>query len=153
MHRIRFLTFTLAFLALAVGCGENGDTADPRGDVDAAPSLSEFELEHGIGPITSEVTLGDLDPEMAARGQELFEFNCEACHMLEERFVGPPVGDVLERRSPAFVMNMILNPEQMAREHPEGQAMLAEYPLVMPFQNISEDEARAIVEYLRTVME
>ena len=35
--------------------------------------------------------------------------------------------------------------------HPEGQALLAEYPLVMPFQNISEDEARAIVEYLRTV--
>jgi mono/diheme cytochrome c family protein len=90
---------------------------------------------------------------MADRGQELFEFNCEACHMISDRFVGPPLGDVLERRSPAFVMNMILNPEQMAREHPEGQALLAEYPLVMPYQNVSEDEARAIVEYLRTVME
>jgi cytochrome c len=154
MYRIRSLTLLLGFMALAAGCGgEDGDPSDPRGDADTGPALSEFELEHGIGPITSEVTLGDLDPGMAARGQELFEFNCEACHMLEDRFVGPPLGDVLERRSPAFVMNMILNPEQMAREHPEGQAMLAEYPLVMPFQNISEDEARAIVEYLRTVME
>jgi len=157
MYRIRSLALTLGTLALVAGCGgDDRPDGEARTDGSAAasgPSFSAFELEHGVGPITSEVTLGPLDPAKAARGQEIFEFNCEACHMLDERFVGPPLGRVLERRSPAFVMNFILNPEQMAREHPEGQKLLAEYPLVMPFQNISEDEARAIVEYLRTVME
>jgi mono/diheme cytochrome c family protein len=152
--RASALTLALALVpALVVGCGgEDRPEGEPRGQP-SGPTLSAFELEHGIGPVTSVVELGPLDDVKAARGQELFEFNCEACHLLDERFVGPPLGNVLAHRSPAFVMNMVLNPEQMVREHPEGQKLLAEYPLVMPFQNITEDEARAIVEYLRTLME
>lgn len=151
------LALTLAAVqafALA-GCGGEDRPAGEaaRDDAPSTPTFTAFELEHGVGPITSPVELGAIDPAMAARGEELFQYNCEACHMLEDRFVGPPLGRVLEHRSAAFVMNMMLNPEQMAREHPEGQKLLAEYPLVMPYQNISEDEARAIVEYLRTVME
>jgi cytochrome c len=153
------LTLALALAAVQVfvlaGCGGEERPAGDAGGGDApsTPTFTAFELEHGVGPITAPVQLGAIDPATAARGEELFQYNCEACHMLEDRFVGPPLGRVLERRSAAFVMNMILNPEQMAREHPEGQKLLAEYPLVMPYQNISEDEARAIVEYLRTVME
>lgn len=157
MYRARILTLALAALGLAVGCGgDDRPDGEARSDGSAppsGPSFTAFELEHGIGPITSEVTLGPVDEAKAARGKEVFEFNCEACHMLDDRFVGPPLGRVLAHRSPTFVMNMMLNPEQMAREHPEGQKLLAEYPLVMPFQNITEDEARAVVEYLRTVME
>ncbi len=156
MNAIRVSALTLALAlapALVVGCGgEDRPQGEPRGEA-SGPTLTDFELEHGIGPVTSVVELGPLDNVKASRGQELFEFNCEACHLLDERFVGPPLGRVLEHRSPAFVMNMILNPEQMVREHPEGQKLLAEYPLVMPYQNITEDEARAIVEYLRTLME
>lgn len=139
-----------AILALGIaGCGD----ADrpPSGDAPVGAELTDFELRHGIGPVTEEIVLGEIDPAMVERGQEVFEFNCEACHMIDDRFVGPALGDVLDRRSAAFVMNMILNPEEMARDHPEGQKMLQEYPLIMPFQNISQDEARAIVEYLRTV--
>jgi mono/diheme cytochrome c family protein len=132
---------------LAVGCGD--DANGPRADVEEE-GLTAFQLEHGIGPITEEVELGPLDEDLATQGEQVFQLNCEACHRMEERFVGPPLGDVVDRRSPAFILNFILNPEQMAREHPEGQALMREYPLVMPFQNISEDEARAILEYLRT---
>lgn len=156
------LPFTLAVIALALpafaaGCGGEDRPAGAPGSgapaEDPAPALSAFEREHGIGPITEPVVLGPLDAEKVARGEELFQYNCEACHMLDERFVGPELGQVLDRRTPAFVMNFILNPEQMVREHPVGQELLAEFPLVMPYQNISEDGARAIVEYLRTVME
>jgi cytochrome c len=136
-------------LAACGGGGEEGAPATRSGA--GAPELTPFQLEHGIGPITQEVVLGAVDEELVAQGEQTYQWNCEACHRLEERFVGPPLGDVLDRRSAAFVMNMILNPEQMAREHPEGRKLLQEYPLVMPFQNISQDEARAIVEYLRTV--
>jgi cytochrome c len=152
------LSLALALAAALVltlpACGtEDRPAADAREDAPSGPTFTAFELEHGVGPITAPVELGPIDAAKAARGEELFQYNCEACHMLDERFVGPPLGRVLEHRSAAFVMNFILNPEQMVREHPEGQKLLAEYPLVMPYQNISEDEARAIVEYLRTVME
>jgi mono/diheme cytochrome c family protein len=141
--RVAWILLLAGFFVAA--CGEANDEAGPE------EGLSAFELEHGIGPIDEEISLDDpVDQALAARGEEVFQFNCEACHRMEGRFVGPPLGEVLDRRSATFVMNMILNPEQMAREHPEGQAMLAEYPIIMPFQNITEDEARAILEYLRT---
>jgi cytochrome c len=143
-----FGTFALGAVFVIAGCG-NGE-ATPGAERNAEPGLTEFQLEHGIGPITEEVVLGEPDQDLAERGEEVFQFNCEACHRMDQRFVGPPLGDVLDRRSPAFVMNFILNPEQMVREHPEGQALVAEYPLIMPFQNISEEQARAILEYLRT---
>jgi cytochrome c len=137
----------LLLLSLAA-CGD--PDAPPRDAVEE-DGLSEFELEHGIGPFTEPVTLDEpVDEELAARGEELFQFNCEACHMMEDRFVGPPLGDILDRRTPTFVLNMIMNPEQMAREHPVAQELLREYPVIMPYQNITEEQALAILEYLRT---
>ncbi|MFU8811485.1 MAG: c-type cytochrome [Balneolaceae bacterium] len=112
--------------------------------------LTPFELEHGIGPVTERLSVGDdIDMEMMQKGKNIFEMKCEMCHNMEGRMVGPALGDVMERRSPEFVMNMILNPGEMARSHPEGEKMLREYMTVMPYQNVQEDEARAIVEYLR----
>jgi mono/diheme cytochrome c family protein len=147
------LSVALLPLALLTGCG-GGDApasgAGAGGSGSAAPQFTAFQLEHGIGPIQTVVELGPLDEALVAQGKELFQYNCEACHMLDERFVGPALGAVLDRRSPAFVMNFVLNPDQMVREHPEGQKLLAEFPLVMPYQNITEAEARALVEYLRT---
>ncbi len=155
-RRTRLVPALALGLALGIGlaaCGDADRAPSPDRDTAADETeLSAFELEHGIGPINEELVLPEgIDAEMAARGQDVFELNCEACHMMDDRFVGPALRDVLDRRSATFVMNIILNPEEMVRNHPEGQKMLQEYPLIMPYQNISEDEARAIVEYLRTV--
>jgi len=147
----RVCTAGLLLLALALGGCAPDENDVPVGEPDITEEgLTAFEMEHGIGPFTTEVTLDEpVDLELAQMGEEIFQMNCEACHMMEDRFVGPPLGDVLDRRSPTFVVNFIMNPEQMAREHPEGQAMLQEYPLIMPYQNITEDQALAILEYLR----
>lgn len=150
MSRITAALVVLALLALAA-CGEPEHDAARNGATTTASELTQFELEHGIGPITEPVEVGPIDYELAARGQAVYEMNCEACHQMEGRLVGPPLGEVTERRSPAFIMNIILNPEEMVRRHPEGQAMLAQYHLVMPYQNITQEEARAILEYLRSV--
>ena len=148
----KVLLSTLVLLALGA-CDFNGERPDAPAD-DPDTGLTAFEEEHGIGPFTEEVTLDEpVDEELAAIGQDVFETSCEACHMLDESFVGPAVGDVLDRRSPTFVMNMIMNPSEMADRHPVVQEMLRDYPVVMPYQNITEEQARAIVEYLRTVNE
>ena len=44
---------------------------------------------------------------------------------------------------------MALNPEEMLKAHPEVKKLLAQYYTPMPNQNITREEARAIVEYLR----
>jgi mono/diheme cytochrome c family protein len=148
-HLTRIVALPLCALVF-IACGGDAEP-DANGD-EPSNGLTAFEEEHGIGPFTVAVTLEDpIDPEKAEMGQHVFEANCEACHMLDESFVGPELGTVLDRRSPTFVLNMIMNPEEMTRRHPVVQEMLREYPLIMPYQNISEEEALAILEYLRTV--
>lgn len=142
------ITITLIFSACA------GDDSAPRGtqasDTDGEQGLNTFELEHGIGPITEPLDIGDeIDQDLVDRGREIFEMKCEMCHNMEGRMVGPELGKVMERRSPEFVMNMILNPSGMTKNHPEGQKLLQEYMTAMPFQNVKEEDARAIVDFLR----
>jgi cytochrome c1 len=116
-----------------------------------AAGLSDFELKHGIGPMTEEVKVGPVDAALAQKGHELFETKCSACHKAGERYVGPPLGGVVERTSPTFVMNMVLNPEGMYTKHPDVRKLLGEYMTQMPNVGASKDEARALMEYLRTL--
>lgn len=44
---------------------------------------------------------------------------------------------------------MILNPSEMIQKDPIAKELLAKYPTPMPFQNVSEEDARAILEYLK----
>ena len=48
-------------------------------------------------------------------------------------------------------MNMMLNPTEMVEKHPEVKGMLAEFLTPMPNQNLTEDDARAVLEYIRQV--
>jgi cytochrome c len=149
----RFLYSLFLMISVALtGCGGGGSDAgsSSSGSASADQSgLSANQLEHGIGPISA-FELGEINPDMAAKGGEVFLIKCSACHKLETRYIGPELGTVLDRRSPAYVMNMILNPEQMVTEHPEARAMLAEYMTPMANQNLTEEEARSIVEYIRS---
>jgi cytochrome c5 len=155
MKLISSLLISGVFLMMAA-CG-GSDTAETpgrsaaSGAQPAAAQFSDFELEHGIGPVTERIELGPIVQAWVDQGRTIYEMKCEMCHSMNTRMVGPALGDVMERRSAEFVMNMILNPNEMAQQHPEGRAMLQQYMTVMPYQNVQYDEARAIVEYLRTV--
>lgn len=141
--------------AMLAGCGgsENGDSqssAKPTAQQETN-GLTEFEQKHGIGPVTEVVTIGEIDMEKVEKGREIFRTKCAACHKMNEDYVGPALGEVLEKRTPTYVMNMILNPVEMTQKHPEARKMLAQYMNQMTFQNVTKEEARAIVEYLASV--
>jgi mono/diheme cytochrome c family protein len=141
-------------LAMA-SCGgattEDASAAPPAtGQPAAAGELSAEQLKNGVGPVTS-LTLGALDAALVQQGEAVFTLKCAACHKLTDRYVGPALGDVLTRRTPEFVMNMVLNPAEMVERHPEVRKLLAEFMTPMPDQNVTEQEARAVLEYLRSV--
>lgn len=156
---VRFGLGVAALLILGgwlTACGPAGEESrsGPDRTVETVPGngLTSFQIEHGIGPFTEEVHIsGPIDAELAAQGEEIFQMNCEACHRLQQRFVGPALGDVLERRSATYVLNQITNPEEMAMEHPEGQRLVQEYMSIMPDQEMTREQALAIVEYLRSL--
>lgn len=104
----------------------------------------------GIGPVKSMELPADVNAEMAANGADIFKKMCSACHKMDKKFVGPSLADVTERRSPEWIMNMILNPEEMIKKDPIAKKLLIESNMaVMANQGLKEDEARAIVEYFR----
>ena len=72
--------------------------------------------------------------------------------MAERKLIGPAMKGIYERRSPEWVMNMLLNPAEMLKQDPIAKALLEEYNNVMMLnQNLEESEALAIAEYMRTL--
>lgn len=146
-----FYGLLLVLLLGFTACGGSEPSPDTAG---ASPStqeagLSQVQLEKGIGPI-QHVELGAaIDAALAAQGEAIFTTKCAACHKLDERYVGPTLGQVLSRRTPEFVMNMMLNPDEMVQQHPEVKALLAQYFTPMPNQQLTEADARAVLEFLR----
>ncbi|MDX1278246.1 cytochrome c [Oceanihabitans sediminis] len=113
----------------------------------------KVDLENkGVGPITS-ITLDDtIDQKMANRGEEVFKQMCTACHRTDKKFIGPAPKGILERRSPEWIMNMILDPEGMVKNDPLAKELLEEFNgSPMANQHLSEADARAVLEYFRTL--
>jgi len=69
--------------------------------------------------------------------------------MTEERLVGPGWKGVTERRTAPWIMNFITNPNPMIDKDPQLQAQLEICLVRMPDQNLSDDEARQVLEYMR----
>ena len=106
----------------------------------------------GIGPIKS-ITLGtEIDQKMVAHGADVYKKMCTACHRADKKFIGPAPTGVLERRTPEWVMNMILNPEVMVKEDALAKDLLTEFNgAPMANQHLTEEDARAVLEYFRTL--
>lgn len=138
----------VALLALVPACSPGGDAGDGDAVADTTPLTTE-ELEKGVGPVRSVELAVVPEPALAAEGERLYRSRCVACHLIDDRSVGPPLGDVTERRAPEYVMNMILNPEEMVRRHPEARALKDRFVTPMPDQGLTRQEARAVLEYLR----
>ena len=155
---LRFLFASTVFISFGfISCGD-GTSQDPSKfsntkKVDNAGGLSAFELENGIGPVKQKIELAAIDIKLVKQGQTIFETKCAACHKLDERYVGPAQRDVFKRRTPEYILNFMLNPEPNYQKHPEAKKLLGEYLTQMPNQNLTLDEAKAMLDYFRKVAE
>ncbi|MBC9794512.1 c-type cytochrome [Sinomicrobium weinanense] len=157
------LTMALGTAMVLVSCGEKKEkkekfsyertkTEKKADNAGAEASKVPVDLDNkGIGPI-EEVEFGDIDQNMVSQGEEAFKTKCTACHKVDQKFIGPDLQGIYERRSPEWVMNMMLNPDVMQKEDPIAKALVEEYNgTLMLNQNLTEEEARAIAEFLRTL--
>jgi len=134
-HNLKFIfslcTIVITSLIVFYGCGD-----DP---------------ELGIGPIKEIKLDPEINQELVAKGKAIFDIKCVSCHQIDNKLVGPPLKDVTKRRKPEWIMNQILNPEQMIKENmiAKTMAMSGQYPTPMTFQNVTVDDTRAILEYFR----
>lgn len=145
------IIFTSALIGIVVeteGCGESRNGKESASG--AGQKQGEVVSDKGVGPITH-VELGPVDENLAQKGKLVFEQKCIACHKFDERYVGPPLKGVTQRRKPEWIMNIILNPSEMLDKDPTAKELLATYLTPMTFQDVSHQQARAILEYFRQV--
>jgi cytochrome c551/c552 len=108
--------------------------------------------EMGIGPVKEAMKLpATIDKALTEKGQQIFTLKCSSCHKFDSKLVGPPLRDVTKRRKPEWIMNQILNPTQMTQENKIAKELFAQYMVQMTFQDVSQDDARAILEFFRGV--
>lgn len=104
----------------------------------------------GIGKFQNVELTHPLDETMVAKGKEISEVKCLSCHKLtDEKLVGPGWKGVTDRRTPEWIMNFVTNVDEMLDKDAEAQAMLEICMVRMPNQNLSDDEARAVLEFMR----
>lgn len=168
--RIAFKSLAILFTIFLVSCGgkekekkegfsverEKTTTEKPVEAVtpaNAVPASERIDLDNkGVGPIKSVTLDAEIDQALAKKGEEVYTQMCLACHKVGKKFIGPAPNGVLKRRSPEWVMNMILNPEVMVKEDPLAKELLAEFNgAPMANQGLNEEQARSILEFFRTL--
>lgn len=107
---------------------------------------------HGTQLTEADISLKTpLDQTMVTAGKSIYGMKCQSCHNLTEvKLVGPGWKDVTKRRQPLWIMNMITNVDMMLETDPEAQKLLELCMVRMPNQNISKDEARNVLEFMRS---
>ncbi len=98
------------------------------------------------------VKLEKINPKMVNEGKALFTSKCFMCHELDKNKVGPALRTVTKDRKPEYIMNVIWNPTGMEKNDPTFKGLMKKFNNVpMPDPNLTQDQVRSILEYLRSV--
>ncbi|MDR2272629.1 MAG: cytochrome c [Sphingobacterium sp.] len=153
--RINVIFSCFGFI-LMIACTNNGDKKNVSSNgakLENNTSSTEMlnyktEGSKGVGIITS-FEHKPFDAQLANQGVELFVSKCAMCHGFDRTLVGPSLDGVITRRTPEWIMNMMLDPAVMLEKDPEAKALSKEFSSPMISLGLKQEEARAVLEYLR----
>jgi mono/diheme cytochrome c family protein len=154
------LVFTGIIALTIVACGNNAD--EKKGTGPAAPSTAaadqkesaganpSYDPKRGEGKFSNVQIAATLDAAKAEAGSKIFAVKCSSCHKTtDEKLVGPGWKGVTSRHTAEWIMNFATNPDVMIDKDPKAQAMLELCLVRMPNQNLTDDDARNIYEFMR----
>lgn len=155
MKNLILTTAAFAAICFVIACG-GSETSSNSPATDTTAKQSEYDADpiskdpKGSGKFTNVELTHPLDQKMIEAGQKTFDVKCSSCHKLtDEKLVGPGWKGVTTRRTPEWIMNFITNTDEMLSKDAEALSMLEVCLVKMPNQNLSDDEARAVLEFAR----
>ena len=153
MKKIAVILF-LGLFAAACGGGSDTKTASTETPAPEAKKTANgnpsYDPERGEGKFTSVEVGATLDAAMALNGEKVYGVKCGSCHKLtSEKLVGPGWLGVTERHTAPWIMNFTTNTDAMLDKDPKAQAQLEICLVRMPNQNLSDEDARALYEFMR----
>lgn len=141
---------SLFFAIVACNSGEDAGGTDSADESSSAPSASSYDTSRGSGKFTNVEVSPTLDVSKAEAGEKVYEVKCASCHKLnDERLVGPGWAGVTARNTPEWIMNFTTNVDEMLTQDPKAQAQLEICLVRMPNQNLTDDDARNVYEFMR----
>lgn len=150
MSAYRYLTLFVLLISL-VHCTSKQDAEKAAKNSPSPVEAAEEQPEVHGSPVGAVTLTNPLNKEWVAQGQAIYDTKCLACHKLDAtRIVGPGWKDVTKRRKPEWVMNMITNVEVMLETDEEAQKLLEQCLVRMPNQNVTQEDARSIYEFMRS---
>ncbi len=120
----------------------------------AAPAEATATTAYPAGFIQpGDIVLGDkIDEGMVAEANKIFDTKCHVCHSkTDQKVVGPGWKGVINERKPEWIMNMMLHTQWMVENDADAQALVEETKTVMPDQQLTKEQARAMLELIRTL--
>lgn len=155
MKKLAILLFLGAFIAACGGGGTESsttasDNSTPAETPKTASGNPSYDPERGEGKFTK-VEVGEtLDATMAVEGEKVYGVKCSSCHKLtSEKLVGPGWLGVTDRHTAEWIMNFSTNTDAMLDKDPKAQAQLEICLVRMPNQNLTDDDARHLYEFMR----
>lgn len=140
----------IATLLLA-GCGSKEEA---EAEAEQAPTPGEIVASQPVphGPEIKSVEITNpLKQDWVAAGKTTYDGKCMPCHKLDTtKLVGPGWKDVTKRRTPVWILNMICNTDMMLSTDAEAQKQLELCLVRMPNQNVSVEDARKLLEFMRS---
>ena len=134
------------------GSGSNTATADASKTQETAATGANpsYDPNRGEGKFKNVEIPAALDAAKASGGEKVFNVKCSSCHKLtDEKLVGPGWKGVTSRHTADWIMNFATNTDEMLNKDPKAQALLEICLVRMPNQNLSDDDARNVYEFMR----
>jgi mono/diheme cytochrome c family protein len=147
-----FIVFS--FLGFVYACS-NQDSSDKTTNSESTTQTTDngnasYDPERGAGKFTNVDVKPELDKAMAEAGLKVYDVKCGSCHKLtDEKLVGPGWKGVTTRHKPEWIMNFVTNVDEMLSKDPKAMAQLELCLVRMPNQNLTDDDARHVYEFMR----
>lgn len=147
---MKSLFLLIAATVLLAGCGSKKEADEAAKNAPNVKDIIAAQPHPHLPEIKNVELKNPLDQAWVDAGKAIYETKCLPCHKLTaDKLVGPGWSGVTKRRTPVWIINMISDTEMMLSQDAEAQKLLEMCLVRMPNQNVTVEDSRKLLEFMR----